>query len=428
MKNSREIATQILTEIHSSHSFFETSISKNKGFNRLDSRDKAFVRLLILNTLRRNGQIQEIISNFVKKPLKKNNDFVLNLIRISICQILFLDLKEYSAVNTAVEISKKYKLDKFVNALLRNICRQKVDIMKKTKTEINIPNWIKQDILKCFGVKKLNEISKSIVDEPATDIKVKRSYCKQKNWEEILNGKFIQDQIIRLKNHGPIDKKPFFNEGFWWVQSLSSTIPVNIISSIYKKFDKNKISVLDVGAAPGGKTFQLIEYGFNVTSIEISERRTRRLKENLRRLNYETNIVNKDILNFKINKLFDCVLIDAPCTASGLIRKKPEILIMNKNLNLEKLVIKQKKILEKSVSFLKKGGYLLYCVCSIHSKEGPKIIDYFLKKNKDFELSFIDAEQRKFGKVFKDMLLVFPDNEKLKDGLDGFFIAVLRKK
>ena len=149
--------------------------------------------------------------------------------------------------------------------------------------------------------------------------------------------------VIRLKNDGPIDKKPFFKEGFWWVQSLSSTIPVNIISSIFKKSEKNNISILDVGAAPGGKTFQLIEEGFQVTSLEISERRTRRLKENLKRLNYKTNILNKDILNFKSNKLFDCVLIDAPCTASGLMQKKPEILIMDKSVNLEKLVIKQRK-------------------------------------------------------------------------------------
>ena len=227
MTNSREIAAQILTEIHSSYHFFENSITNNKDFSRLDSRDKAFVRFIILNTLRRNGQIQEIITTFIKKPLKKNNNFILNLIRISICQILFLNVREYSAVNTAVEISKKYNLDKFVNALLRNICRHKIEIMKKTRTEINIPKWIKNDILKSFGKKKLHEIAKSIVDEPATDIKIKRRYHKQENWEEILNGRFIHNQVIRLNNDGPIDKKPFFKEGFWWVQSLSATIPVN---------------------------------------------------------------------------------------------------------------------------------------------------------------------------------------------------------
>ena len=115
---------------------------------------------------------------------------------------------------------------------------------------------------------------------------------------------------------------------------------------MFKKSKKNNISVLEIGAAPGGKTFQLIEEGFQVTSLEISQRRTRRLKENLKRLNYKTNILNKDILNFKSNKLFDCILIDAPCTASGLIRKKPEILIMDKSVNLEKLVIKQRKYLK----------------------------------------------------------------------------------
>ena len=109
-----------------------------------------------------------------------------------------------------------------------------------------------------------------------------------------------------------------------------------------------------------------------------------RLKENLRRLNYKTRILNKDISNFKTSQLFDCVLIDAPCTASGLIQKKPEILIMDKSVNLDKLNVKQKNILEKSISFVKKGGYILYCVCSIHSKEGLSLIENFLKKNGAF--------------------------------------------
>ena len=138
--------------------------------------------------------------------------------------------------------------------------------------------------------------------------------------------------------------------------------------------------------------------------------------------------MNKDLLHFKTNKLFDCILIDAPCTASGLIQKKPEILIMNKSVNLDKLALKQKSILEKSMSLVKKGGYILYCVCSIHSREGIDLIQNFLKNNSNFEINFIDDQISKLGRVIKGTLFVMPDNEKFENGMDGFFIALLKKK
>ena len=161
MTNSREIATQIFTEISGKEKFFETVISGNKDFNRLDQRDKAFVKLVVLGTLRRNGQIQKVIQKLIKTPLKKRNLFILNLIKISICQILFLGIKEYSVVNTAVEISKKYKLEKFVNGVLRNICRKKKELHRQIEFESNIPSWISNDVIKNLGgryIKKLSDI------------------------------------------------------------------------------------------------------------------------------------------------------------------------------------------------------------------------------------------------------------------------------
>ena len=130
MFNTREIATQILTDIYLKFEFFENAVHLSKIFRRLNQRDKAFVRYLVLNTLRRNGQVDKVLNDYVKIPIKKKNFYILNLLRLSICQILFLDIKDYSIVNTAVEISKNYKVDKFVNGLLRNICRNKYKIRK----------------------------------------------------------------------------------------------------------------------------------------------------------------------------------------------------------------------------------------------------------------------------------------------------------
>ena len=428
MFNTREIATQILTDIYLKFEFFENAVLLSKSFIRLNQRDKAFVRYLIFNTLRRNGQVDKVLNDYVKIPIKKKNFYILNLLRLSICQILFLDIKDYSIVNTAVEISKKYKFDKFVNGLLRNICRNKYKILQNLDQTTNIPDWIKNDIIKNLGKETLEKISKIVVNEPNLNIKIKANCLKEKNWEKLLNGKFIFDDLLKTQNDGLIEKKPFFNEGNWWIQNISSTLPVRFISRIFNDVDKSKISVLDVGAAPGGKTFQLIEENFNVKSLEISQRRIRRLKKNLQRLKFETEIICEDFLNYECSDLFDCILIDAPCSASGLMQKKPEILIRDKEKNIKTLIDKQQRMLEKSEQFLKIGGYIVYCVCSIHSSEGSNQIETFLRKNKNFKIVEFNNIVSNFGKYLKKgMLTIIPEDFGCNAEADGFFISILKR-
>ena len=428
MFNTREIATQILTDIYLKFEFFETAVLLSKNFSRLNQRDKAFVRYLVLNTLRRNGQVDKVLNDYVKIPIKKKNFYILNLLRLSICQILFLDIKDYSIVNTAVEISKNYKVDKFVNGLLRNICRNKYKILENLDHTTNIPNWIKNDIIQNLGKETLEKISKRVTNEPSLNIKIKANCLKEKNWEKLLNGKFILDDLLKTQNDGLIEKKPYFNEGDWWVQNISSTLPVKFISRIFNNVDKSKISVLDVGAAPGGKTFQLIEENFNVKSLEISQRRIRKLKKNLQRLKFDTEIICEDFLNYECSDLFDCILIDAPCSASGLMQKKPEILIRDKEKNIKTLIDKQQRMLEKSEQFLKIGGYIVYCVCSIHSSEGSNQIETFLRKNKNFKIVEFNNIVSNFGKYLKKgMLTIIPEDFGCNADADGFFISILKR-
>ena len=428
MSNTREIATEILTNIYSKFEFFENSVLLNKNFSRLNGRDKAFVRYLVLNTLRRNGQVDKVINDFVKIPIKKKNFYILNLLRLSICQILFLNIKEYSIVNTAVEISKNYKFDKFVNGLLRKICRNKNKILQNLEIKSNIPSWIKNDIIKNLGKETLNKISEAIVYEPNLNIKIKANCLKKKNWEKLLNGKFIFSDILKTHNDGLIEKKPFFSEGDWWIQNISSTLPVRLISKIFQNVDKSKVSILDVGAAPGGKTFQLIEENFNVKSLEISQRRIRRLKQNLQRLKFDAHITCQDFFNYRCSDLFDCILIDAPCSASGLMQKKPEILIRDKGENIKELIHKQQRMLEKSKELLKIGGYLVYCVCSIHSSEGSNQVEIFLRKNKNFKIFEFNNITNNFGKFLKKgMLTITPGGLGINAEADGFFISIFKR-
>ena len=432
MINTREIASEILQRIYKKQ-HLDKICDNEPNFNKLDQRDKNFVRLTILETLRRNIQIDSIIKRFLTKPLEYKRIKIQNLLRISICQILFLKVSEYAVVNTSVEIAKKYKFHKLVNAILRNVCRQKRQLLNEFGNLSNLPSWILKDLKKNLTSTEIKQVSKVIVEEPELNLKIKKSFIKFKNWEAVMDGKFIESDILLTKNNGRINKLPFFDKGLWWVQGLSSCLPVKCLDYLFPLSKRKEKKILEICAAPGGKTAQLADYGFQAISLDISEYRISQLKTNLDRLNYKPKIICIDFLNYNSDQKFDAILLDAPCSASGLIQKKPEILITNKHSDLKKLMVEQNRLLEYSKEFVKKGGYIIYCVCSINNCEGYEQINKFLKANKNFSsVNHVDSI-KKYGKIISDnMLQIYPKRFKFTDNingyLDGFFISILKKE
>ena len=234
------------------------------------------------------------------------------------------------------------------------------------------------------------------------------------------------ENIIRIKNISNIESLPFYNEGKWWVQGLSSSLPVYLINKIFKQSMKQNNSVLDVGAAPGGKSFQLIDMGFKVKSLEISRNRIITFKNNLKRLKLDADVINEDFLDTNLKEKFDFILIDAPCSGSGLMQKKPEMLVVEKDVS--NLVKKQKRMLLKASNLVKDGGYIIYCVCSLLNKEGEDQVISFLENNKNFSAVNFFTDILEFGKVLKSgTFLATPNSFVRKGGVDGFFIACLIK-
>ena len=427
MSYSRKIAAELLGNVFSNNNF-DQAIDLNSNFKKLDSRDKSLVRLIVLTSLRRHGQIDFIITKFLKSEIKKKNIFIKNLLRSSVAQIIFLNFPEYSVVHSAVEISKEKGLSKFVNGILRNICRNKKKVFNLAPETINIPSWISKDIINFFGGEIFKSIAKNIVNEPFVDIYIKNDFFKKKNWTNVLNGFEIIPQTIRLKNKGKINTLPYYDCGYWWVQGISATIPVRLINSLFPKKKRQTISVLDVGAAPGGKSFQLLDSGYNVTSIDKSPERISRFKENLDRLELKPKIICDDINNYKSDYSYDCILIDAPCSASGLIQKKPDILVSNKIGELKKIEGDQIQILKSCSKILKRGGYLIYSVCSIISNEGIAQIKEFLKENNNFSLVKIKNNFQNVCKNYNDFYFISTPIDLAKfGGADGFFSVCLKK-
>ena len=187
MVDSREISSKVLSDIYYGKSF-DSALLSNVEYSELDQRDKSLVSLIVLTTLRRHGQINNVLSKFIKKPLKKN--FLIGyLLRISVGQILYLEFPEYSVVHNAVEISKKYKCEKFTNAVLRNVCKNKKKLLKEIPPTNNFPEWVKNDLENFLGKKNLISIANQICKEPFLDVNIKKKFLKNINGKKFLKVK-----------------------------------------------------------------------------------------------------------------------------------------------------------------------------------------------------------------------------------------------
>ena len=425
---TREISLEILNLINSGITFDEALIDI-KNWSKLGTRDKAFVKMVILTLIRRNIEIDSILSDYIKKMPE---DYVMNILRVGITQILFLRVPDYSAVNICANLIKKKRknLTNFVNAVLRQICRDREEIISKLNIQKNIPQWIFSNWKKSFGIDLAQKFANQCLKEPYLDINIKKNEFSSKNWSSALNGNNLFGEIVRKKNTGSIEDLSNYSEGKWWIQSASASIPVNIICNYFDKNDYPKTNILEVGAAPGGKTTQLCDNKFNVTALDISLRRINRLKKNLKRVNYNAEILNIDINKWKTKRKFDCILIDAPCSATGIINKKPEILIHKKSLDLSRLQMKQKNILYNSSELLSKNGLIVYVVCSLIAEESTNQIINFLENNKNFKLLKLNNKLLNNIKVNinNGMAYITPICYELEGGMDGFFIACLIKQ
>ena len=419
--NSRIVIVKILKKIKESRINIDQCFEKELKKINLSIKDKKYIYNVVITTIKNINSIDQILKNFTKSVNKKDVSYFFIISAIS--QIFILNQKEYAVINSTCEAYKRLNKKKlnFINGLLRNITRNKSSINIDKLNKSLHPIWFK-NILKELPTSKRKVIYKSITKRPLINLVFKNN--KKLN---IVKQKFLETSKNSLALSEFIDLKKIsgYNEGLWWVQDFASTIPVKLIPNL-----KNQ-NILDMCAAPGGKTFQLLNSGARVTSCDISINRVKLLKENARRLQYNLNIINMDALKILENKFFDTVLIDAPCSSIGTIRKNPEILYRNSGPNFEFYLDLQYKLLEKAKKLLKINGTLIFAVCSFNKKEGVKQIEKFLLKNKNFQINpIIKSESKGFKKLVtkEGFFQSYPDDLNEIGGIDGFFIARLIKK
>lgn len=427
---TRELAIKILYRIEKEEAYSNIILNDeiNKNRKQLTEKDIGLVSELVYGVTAWKLTLDTIVKKYSKIKLKKISPWIINILRIGIYQIIFLDkIPKSAAVNESVNLAKRYghaSSSNFVNAILRKV--EKEDYNELFKIEDNVeriskttsmPEWIIKELMKNNTIDKVEEICKNCNIKSKITIRV--NYIKIADDELIkkLKEKNIEvektkyENFLILKKVKNIENLDLFKEGFFTVQDISAGLTASILAP------QPNEHVLDACSAPGGKTTHIAELMKNQGKIEawdIHEHRTKLVEKNCERLGIsiiETNTNDATIYNENLVKKFDKILLDVPCLGIGVIKRKPDIKWKRKPEDIEEITKIQQLILNNCSKYLKDGGYLVYSTCSILKEENEEIIEKFLKENKEFE-------------IFENTIINFlPDEEK-----DGFFICKLREK
>mgnify|MGYP001285644933 CR=1 FL=1 len=399
----------------------------NKTLNNLEIKniiskstkeDIALLNNVTLNSMRYQFHVSKIIKKYIKKKLRDHEQI---LLISSITQIVFLNFKDYAVVNCSVEIAKKLNIyHGLINASLKRISKNKKELKKINIEFKDLPLWFKNQTKYFTAVQKKSFLN-NFIKKPNIHIVFKDPKLLLNFEEDIIKTSSISGFLLLNKN---ISELKSFKEGNLWVQDFSSFFPLyNLpIKGNDKKF-------LDACAAPGGKSFQLLSKKLKLTLNDKSSFRIKTLKSNLNRLNFSAEVLNEDFLNFREDIKYDCIIIDAPCSSVGTIRKNPEIFFKNNMPDFKKLNKIQNSMLNKASNLLNINGIILYMVCSFLKNETEDQINYFLSQKKEFRLfrfNLIDKNLEYSKLIKKNCMITLPDIVK-ESNIDGYFAAYLKK-
>lgn len=418
---SRRVALDVLVACLDKGQPLDDALARHPGFSGLDPRDRAFVRLLLATTLRRLGEIDEVLAGLVERPLEGANAAGRQILRLGAAQLIFLGTPAHAAVDTSVrlaEVARLAHLKGLTNAVLRRIARDGAALLgDRDPARLNTPYWLWETWFAAYGDAETRAIAAAHLIEAPLDLTPR---ADADLWAERLEAEKLPTGTLRRAGGGAIAELPGFTEGAWWVQDAAATLPAHLLGEVAGK------SVADLCAAPGGKTLQLCAAGAHVTAVDISARRMTRLDENLTRAGFTAELVTADAAKWQTDRTFDALLLDAPCSGTGTLRRHPDIAWLKGEDDVARLTVTQDRLLVRAVELLKPGGTLVYAVCSLQDDEGPARLDALLARDKRLarapvqpaELPGLEDAITRDGDV-----RTLPSMWAERGGLDGFFIG-----
>lgn len=396
----------------------------NPSYRSLSLADRALVRAIINSALRHLPRIEAAISMMLDGPLPQGARSLHHVLVVAVAQMLYLDVPDHSAVDLAVEQAhrdpRNKRFVKLVNAVLRRLGREKEAVMAAIEVIPVLPQWFQDRLVAAYGEDVAARIAQSQLVPSAIDLTVKSD---PEGWAKKLNGTVLPNGSVRLGSfEGQVFALEGFAEGEWWVQDFSASMPVRLMGDIKGK------RVADLCAAPGGKTAQLVLAGAIVTALDQSGNRLKRLKENLSRLGFAAETVEENMLKFQPDELFDAVLLDAPCSSTGTLRKHPDVSWTKDEKDIAKLANLQEQMLRHAIGLVKPGGLVVFSNCSLDPSEGEAMVARVLESDSGVERVAVVPEALPGMEIAISShgdLRTTPD---MFGGVDGFYAAVLRRR
>lgn len=392
------------------------------GFGTLPDRDRAFVRRLVATALRRRGQIDGCLRKFLTlwpKGLPRE------AMRLGTAELLFLGAPPHAAVDSAVALMhpEQKKARGLINAVLRKVAAEGAAIVSlQDAARQNTPDWLWDSWVQAYGPDTARDIALAHLQEAPLDISLAAG-ADAAEWAATLQAEILPTGSLRRLAPGGVDGLPGYAEGQWWVQDAAACLPVRLLGDVRGR------QIADLCAAPGGKTAQLAALGATVTAVDRSAKRLQRLQQNLARLNLAAEVVTAEIEAWQPGAVFDAVLLDAPCSATGTIRRHPDLPYLKAETDVAKLADLQRRLIAASWAVVKPGGRLVYCVCSLQPEEAERQLPV-LRALPGARLLPADAATLGVPEQAVDAngcLRTLPSLWHERGGMDGFFAVCLQK-
>ncbi len=423
-----EVLAAVLVKGQALDDVLGRSLETGAMFN-LPPRDRALARAIVGTSLRRRGQLDHVLSSFLQRGMPANAGLLYPILLSGAAQLIFLKTPPHAAIDLAVRLAqwdpRARRYDKLVNAVLRRVARDGTRTAESLDADrVNTPDWLWTRWVNYWGAARAECIGAAHLVEPPLDLTVKSD---PQGWAARLSGRVLPTESVRLLPKGRIEELDGFGEGAWWVQDAAAALPVRLLGEVAGK------RVADLCAAPGGKTAQLALAGAAVVAVDASETRVKRLVANLDRLGLTVTPVVADAATWQPEERFDAILLDAPCSSTGTIRRHPDIPYVKSAQDIAALAALQARLLDNAASLLKPGGTLVYSTCSLEPEEGEAQMAALLVRNPGLALNPILAEEM-FGEaewLAGGCLRTFPFGLDLGapewSGMDGFFAARLKR-
>jgi 16S rRNA (cytosine967-C5)-methyltransferase len=425
--SSRRVALTGLNAVFDQSRAIEGALDTAPGHAGLSPSDRGFARAMLATLFRRRGQSEAALSALLSKPWDETPPIAQRLLLLGATQLLWLDSPPHAVVATMVELAETdpvgRKLKRLINAVLRRLAERREEFRAMTPARANLPEWLAESWAGAYGEDGLDSIAEALLREAPLDLTL-RSAAEAAAWAERLGAEILPTGSLRLEKAGPVPDLDGFEEGAWWVQDAAAALPARLLAA------QPGERIADYCAAPGGKTLQLAAAGAQVTALDISKSRLRRLSENLDRTGLAADIVTGDLRRYAPAQAFDAILLDAPCSATGTARRHPETGWIKSSKDMTRLAEVQRELGGLAADHLKPGGRMVICTCSLQPEEGELWLQGLVSARPDLEVDPVRPEEAlglEAAILDSGAVRTRPDYWTERGGLDGFFMARLRR-